>query len=119
MEKTGVENDVHIGRKISEVLNEKKMLKAEFARLLGVSAPTVSYMLDRDTIDLKMLVKVSRVLKHNFLQYYDVGGPPAAPGTGGNKELEPLNAKIRELTAALEAKVGEMERMRVEMVMKE
>jgi len=119
MEEKEMQNDVHIGKKISDVLEEKKMLKATLARALGISPPSATYMLDRDTMDVKTLVKVSRALKHNFLKYYNMEGvepPSSAKATEGKDEKDKVIDGLKEKIAALEKEIDGLKR---EAVMKE
>jgi len=91
---------IGIGNKIDEVLKSKNMNRSELARALGVTPPSVSYMMNRDKIDALTLAKVSRILKHNFLKYYYVEEEGAE---------EQKKAATDENTRKLMARIGELE----------
>lgn len=93
---------IGIGNKIDEVLKSKNMNRSELARALGITPPSVSYMMTRDKIDALTLAKVSRILKHNFLKYYYVEEEGAE---------EQKKAATDENTRKLMARIGELESM--------
>ena len=97
---------IGIGNKIDEVLKSKNMNRSELARALGVTPPSVSYMMTRDKIDALTLAKVSRILKHNFLKYYYVEEEGAE---------EQKKAAADENTRRMMARIGELESMVKEM----
>ncbi|MBK5285764.1 MAG: helix-turn-helix domain-containing protein [Bacteroidia bacterium] len=113
MEQKEMQTEVHIGNKIQQVLAEKKMLKAQLARALGISPPSASYMFDRDSIDVKTLVKVSRALGHNFLKYYNMDGVEpisTAKVAEGKDEKDKMIDGLKEKIAALEKEIDGMKR---------
>lgn len=53
----------NIGKAIKGRLDAFKMTKAEFSRLIGVCQQLVNRIFDRDTIETKELVKISRAVE--------------------------------------------------------
>ena len=62
--------EVHIGKAIKERLEELKMTKTEFGRLIGVPQQHVNRIFERETIETKKLVKISRALDFNFFALF-------------------------------------------------
>lgn len=62
--------EVHIGKAIKERLNELKMTKTEFGRLIGVPQQHVNRIFERETIETKKLIKISRALDFNFFALF-------------------------------------------------
>lgn len=62
--------EVHIGRAIKERLDALKMTKTEFGRLIGVPQQHVNRIFERDTIETKKLLKISRALEFNFFSLF-------------------------------------------------
>lgn len=61
---------IHIGSEISKKLEASGMTKSEFGRRIGVQQQHVNRILDRDTIDLKRLLKICEVLDCNFFAMF-------------------------------------------------
>ncbi|HLG33927.1 MAG TPA: helix-turn-helix transcriptional regulator [Bacteroidia bacterium] len=126
METNKMNSEVKIGEKILEVLKEKHLTRAQLARAAGITPASVSYLMTRKTIDVMSLVRVSRVLKHNFLKYYYVEEETEEQGTGdkpssanaaeGKDEKDILIEGLKEKIAALEREIDGLKR---EAVMKE
>jgi transcriptional regulator with XRE-family HTH domain len=119
METNKMHSDVNIGEKILEVLKERHMTRAKLARATGITPASVSYLMTRKTVDVMSLVRVSRVLKHNFLKYYYVEEDASvllSRGTGQVKtkdEKDILIEGLREKIAALEKEVDGLRREQV------
>lgn len=62
--------EVHIGKAIKERLEELKMTKTEFGRLIGVPQQHVNRIFERETIETKKLIKISRALDFNFFALF-------------------------------------------------
>lgn len=62
--------EVHIGKAIKERLDELKMTKTEFGRLIGVPQQHVNRIFERDTIETKKLVRICRALSYNFFALF-------------------------------------------------
>ena len=64
--------NIYIGKKIAEVMAEKKVTKAEMARRLEVRPQSIDYMLSRKSIDTDTLYSVSLALDYDFAQLYSI-----------------------------------------------
>jgi transcriptional regulator with XRE-family HTH domain len=62
--------NIHIGKKIKEVVIQSRLKKTEFADLINISRTVVYDIFKRETIDTALLQKISNVLKHDFFNYY-------------------------------------------------
>ena len=60
-----------IGDIILNRLKEIGLSKTEFARRINCSPQNAFNILDRDSIDTKLLVEISKVLDYNFFSYFD------------------------------------------------
>ena len=61
------QTNLHIGHLIKSVFDESGMTISEFARQIHLERTTVYSVFERPTVDVLLLVKISLVLKHNFL----------------------------------------------------
>lgn len=61
---------VHIGHLIEEELNNRGCTKAWLAKQLYCHRTNVGNILKRQSIDTEQLMKISKVMKVNFFQYY-------------------------------------------------
>lgn len=59
---------MHIGSLIRSVLNEKRITVREFAVMANSERTNMYRILDRESIDLSVLERYSRILDHNFFQ---------------------------------------------------
>jgi formyltetrahydrofolate hydrolase len=59
---------MHIGRLIKEVLDEKRISVRQFAMMANSERTNMYRILDRESIDLSVLERYSRILDHNFFQ---------------------------------------------------
>lgn len=64
---------IHIGSLINTKLEESGLSKSEFARRINTSPQNVQGILKRASIDTESLLIISKVLDHDFFQYYIVG----------------------------------------------
>lgn len=62
--------EVYIGKAIKERLEELKMTKTEFGRLIGVPQQHVNRIFERETIETKKLIKICRALDFNFFALF-------------------------------------------------
>lgn len=62
--------DVHIGKKLLEHIEKKKMSKSEFARLIHVRQQHINRIFDSPSIDTEKLRLASVALDFNFFTYY-------------------------------------------------
>lgn len=61
---------VNIGSKIKSVVTKKGLPVSEFARRINKSRENVYSIFKRKTIDTELLSKISKILEHDFFQYY-------------------------------------------------
>ncbi len=61
------QDNIHIGQLIKDVFDKSGLSVAEFARRIHCDRTNVYKIFKRETIDVDLLVKISKVLKHNFL----------------------------------------------------
>jgi transcriptional regulator with XRE-family HTH domain len=116
METNKLNGEVNIGGKILEVLKERNMTRAQLARVAGITPASVSYLMTRKTIDVMSLVRVSRVLKHNFLKYYYVEEeevPASAKPKEGKDEKDIQIEGLKEKIIALEKEIDRLKREQV------
>ncbi len=59
---------MHIGSLIKSVLDEKRITVREFAVMANSERTNMYRILDRESIDLSVLERYSRILDHNFFQ---------------------------------------------------
>lgn len=62
--------EVHIGQEIKKRLEEIKMTKTDFGKLIDVPQQHVNRIFERDTIETKKLVKICQALNFNFFTLY-------------------------------------------------
>lgn len=60
----------HIGKKIEQVLRDSGIGVSEFARRIGKTRNVAYNIFTREIMNTKQLMEVSRVLNHNFFEYY-------------------------------------------------
>ncbi|MBC8051434.1 MAG: helix-turn-helix transcriptional regulator [Sphingobacteriaceae bacterium] len=99
-----MEQPLNIGEKIREVFEAKKMKLKDFAESVGVARQNIYRIFEKDTIDIELLLQISSVLDHNFLQYYTNGssgnsyGSVIIPKKGEaetHKEIEQLKSELK------------------------
>ncbi len=61
---------VHIGNKIKAIVTKKGMTVSEFGRRINKSRENVYSIFKRKSIDTALLSTISKVLDHDFFQYY-------------------------------------------------
>lgn len=61
---------VHIGKLIETELRRQERTVAWFARNLYCERTNVYDIFRRESIDTELLLRISRVLKHDFFSYY-------------------------------------------------
>ncbi len=59
---------MHIGHLIRNVLDEKRISVRQFAMMANSERTNMYRILDRESIDLSVLERYSRILDHNFFQ---------------------------------------------------
>lgn len=63
---------IKIGEKIQEIKDLIGMNNAELAKRLHTSRQNVARILSLDSIDTSQLYKISKILNHDFFQYYQI-----------------------------------------------
>ena len=66
-----MEETLNIGQKIKEVFEAKKMKLKDFAEAIGVARQNIYRIFEKNTIEIELLLQISSVLDHDFLQYYN------------------------------------------------
>jgi predicted transcriptional regulator len=61
---------VHIGKKIQEVVDNSSYTIVAFAKEIGLTRDGVYKIFKKESIDTEQLQKISKVLKHDFFNYY-------------------------------------------------
>ncbi|MDR3286927.1 MAG: helix-turn-helix domain-containing protein [Prevotellaceae bacterium] len=59
--------NIHIGKLIKEKFDEKNITKAEFARLINIHRSTVYLLFEQKSIDIELLINISKVLEYDFI----------------------------------------------------
>src|SRR5689334_21512610 len=62
--------EIVIGKKIKEVFDNSDIKLNEFADQLGMVRQNVYRIFERTTIDTDLLIKISKILDHDFFQYF-------------------------------------------------
>jgi hypothetical protein len=65
--KMGKQTTLHIGQLVKAVFDKSGMSVAEFARQINCERTNVYTIFRRRTIDVELLVRISYILNHNFL----------------------------------------------------
>ncbi len=98
--------DIHIGKKIQDVLKQTRYKKTEFADMINISRTVVYDIFKRETIDTGLLKKISEVLNHDFFSYYEqasvVKENKADYGYATKSELADLAHAILKISKAVE-----------------
>lgn len=61
---------IHIGKIISDYLEEKRISRPTFARMIGKHPDGIFRLFLRQHLHTTLLLKISQQLNHNFFQYY-------------------------------------------------
>lgn len=59
----------HIGKKIEEVVREKRFSVSEFAKLINTNRNNIYSIFRRESVDTELLSKIGEVLEYNFFNY--------------------------------------------------
>lgn len=59
---------MHIGHRIQEVVRERRLTSVWLARELGCDRTNIYRIYDKRSVDTGMLVRISRILQHNFFE---------------------------------------------------
>jgi len=66
---------IHIGSIIQEKVKELSMSVADFAKALHCNRPNAYSIFERKTIDVELLVEISKILNCDFLSIYQKSIP--------------------------------------------
>ncbi|MBC7864244.1 MAG: hypothetical protein IAF38_14800 [Bacteroidia bacterium] len=100
---------VHIGKKIKEVLGQSRFTVTEFAAKINKTRTVVYDIFKRHTMDTGLLMKIGKVLDHDFLGYL-------LPDTFREEKTLYQKKKDAELFAELEdckKRIAELEKRNV------
>jgi len=107
-----MDNKIHIGEIIFELLQARHMTKRELGDRIGMSQGSAVYLTKRESIDSQTLWEIGVALKYNFFKHYPIEEetssmfqvssfkPEDIKQVGEKKELQ---EKISELEKQLEA----------------
>jgi len=104
-----MDNKIHIGNKVAELLQARHITKRELGDRIGMSSGAAVYLTKRESIDAETLWKIGVALRYNFFKHYPVS---EEAGVGSlekeekekeNDEPKGLKEKIIELEKQLEA----------------
>lgn len=99
---------VHIGKKIKEVWTASRLKGTEFAALINKDRQVIYDIFKRETIDTGLLETISKVLNHDFFNYYEQNPSSTAKeskaeyGYATKSEVADLAHAILKLTKAVE-----------------
>jgi hypothetical protein len=90
---------LHIGKKIKEVLGQSRFTVIEFAEKINRTRDVVYKIFAKENIDTGLLQKISQVLEHDFFSYYSSELPIVKePGkVGYTKKTDLINSLGEEL----------------------
>lgn len=63
-------DDIHIGREIKRVLDEKHISAAKFADMIHCSRRNAYDIFRNDNMDIKRLQRISKLLGHDFVSMF-------------------------------------------------
>lgn len=91
---------VHIGERIKKRANELKIGSTELGQMINTSKQNVYGIYKRPSIDVEQLFELSKALKFNFFQYYEIPELKADTKlqkelTNAKKENEKLKSQLR------------------------
>jgi DNA-binding transcriptional MerR regulator len=103
--------EIHIGKAIEDRINEINMPKGEFAKKAGIPQQHVYRVFERDTIDIKKLIRVCRALDFNFFALFcefknNINAYWSAVNLGDNGKS--LNVLTKEAALATQAMFSDM-----------
>ena len=99
----------HIGKKIEDVLREKRISVVEFAKLINTNRNNVYSIFKRESVDTELLRKIGEVLEYNFfefLSYCDINNEKIFSNT--LRDSSPTYTQVEKLTQ-LEEKIKQLE----------
>lgn len=111
--------DVHIGLAIEEKLQELKLSKTEFGRRIGIPQQNVNRILEKESIDTRKLVQISKALNFNFFTLFcdepkmevHTEGDYSPASRDGDVSVVVGDSVLAERIKSLEALLAEKERL--------
>jgi transcriptional regulator with XRE-family HTH domain len=94
---------IHIGKIIKEVIKQKGFRQVLLAESINTSKQNLQNIFERASIDTNMLLKISKVLNHNFFQYYLNELPTSENSHLLDYEIQILEKKLLETVEKLRA----------------
>lgn len=99
--------NVHIGKKIREVLDKTPISVVDFAKSINLTRNGAYKIFEKETIDTGQLQTISKVLNHDFFNYYGqnlsiVRETNGEYGFATKAEVADLAHMILKLTRAVE-----------------
>ncbi len=93
---------IHIGEKIKARAKELKLGTTELGKLINTSKQNIYGIFKRSSIDVEVLYTISKALKFNFFQYYEI--PELNKQESKlQKELDELHKEIARLSSHVES----------------
>lgn len=65
-----MQQEIHIGRAIRQILREKRISASKFAGMLGKTSSAGWYILRKKHLHPQLLLQISELLGYNFFQHY-------------------------------------------------
>lgn len=108
---------IHIGKKIKEVLDKTPISVVDFAKSINLTRNGAYKVFEKETIDTGQLQAISKVLKHDFFNYYEneplvLKEPKEKVGYVTKEELAQSSREIIQLVKS------EFEKLREELSLK-
>lgn len=101
---------VHIGKRIQEVVKTSRFTVTEFAVKINRTRDVAYKIFAKENIDTGLLKKISNVLEHDFFSYYSHELPIAKePGKIGYVKKTDLITSLGEELKAMKKRFAEME----------
>ena len=104
--------EIHIGKKIKDVMIDRRMRASEFAGKIGQSSGGISRLFNRKEFHCSQLRKICEVLDYDFFRYYlrlGEGDEKLGARIGElereNVSLRKENAYLKEINELLKGKV--------------
>ena len=90
---------IHVGKVISQRMSAQGLSKNKLAKILGVTPPSISLMVNSASVQTDRLIAVSETLKHNFFEEIARQIPV---GSSVGKQIEELeNPQVTKLQGKL------------------
>jgi hypothetical protein len=110
---------IHIGKKIKEVLDKTPLSVVDFAKKINLTRNGAYKVFEKETIDTGQLQTISKVLDHDFFNYYEQSAssqlkePKTDYGYATKTELSEITHALLKLTRAVERLQEELPKKKV------